>query len=62
MHQGRHKSFPVEADEYSDQVVRYVERNALRSNLVAKAEAWQWGRADQFLKMRIVGDASYNEN
>jgi putative transposase len=41
-YQGRFKSFPVETDAYFYQVVRYVERNALRANLVARAEAWPW--------------------
>jgi putative transposase len=50
LYQGRYKSFPVETDEYFYQVVRYVERNALRANLVARAEAWCWsslGRANR---------------
>ena len=42
VYQGRFKSFPVETDEHFYQVVRYVERNALRANLVSQAEAWQW--------------------
>ena len=42
LYQGRYKSFPVETEDYFYRVVRYVERNALRANLVAKAEAWQW--------------------
>lgn len=42
VYQGRYKSFPVETDEYFYQVVRYVERNALRANLVKRAEQWQW--------------------
>jgi putative transposase len=42
LYQGRYKSFPVESDEHFYQVVRYVERNALRANLVAQAEAWRW--------------------
>ena len=40
--QGRFKSFPVEANDYFHQVMRYVERNALRANLVERAEDWQW--------------------
>jgi putative transposase len=32
----------VETEEYFYQVVRYVERNALRANLVERAEAWPW--------------------
>ena len=42
VYQGRFKSFPVETDEYFYQLVRYVERNALRANLVERAEDWQW--------------------
>ena len=42
LYQGRFKSFPVQTDEYFYQVVRYVERNALRANLVASAEEWRW--------------------
>ena len=42
VHQGRFKSFPVESDDYIYQVARYVERNALRANLVDCAEDWQW--------------------
>ena len=42
VYQGRFKSFPVETDEYFSQVAHYVERNALRANLVERAEDWQW--------------------
>ncbi len=42
LYQGRHKSFPVETEGYFYQVVRYVERNALRANLVTRAEEWPW--------------------
>ncbi len=42
LYQGRYKSFPVQADDYFYQVVRYVERNALRANLVQRAEWWPW--------------------
>jgi putative transposase len=42
LYQGRYKSFPVECDDYFYQVVRYVERNALRANLVGRAELWPW--------------------
>lgn len=42
VYQGRFKSFPVETDDYFYQVVRYVERNALRANLVSTAEEWPW--------------------
>ena len=43
LYQGRYKSFPIQEDEHFYQVVRYVERNALRANLVERAEAWRWG-------------------
>jgi len=41
--QGRFKSFPVQDDEHFLTVCRYVERNALRANLVRRAEQWRWG-------------------
>ena len=43
LYQGRFKSFPIEADEHLLTVCRYVERNALRANLCARAEDWRWG-------------------
>ena len=43
LYQGRFKSFPVETDEHFYAVMRYVERNALRANLVERAEDWRWG-------------------
>lgn len=45
LYQGRYKSFPVQTNEYFLQVCRYVERNALRANLVPKAELWRWSSA-----------------
>lgn len=42
LYQGRYKCFPVETEDYFYQVVRYVERNALRANLVQRAEGWPW--------------------
>lgn len=53
LYQGRFKAFPVQADDHFYQLARYVERNALRANLVERAEAWPWsslggpGRADR---------------
>ena len=43
LYQGRFKSFPVQDDEHFLTVCRYVERNALRANLVRRAEDWRWG-------------------
>ncbi len=45
LYQGRFKSFPVQSDEYLLTVMRYVERNPLRANLVEQAEDWRWGSA-----------------
>ena len=42
LYQGRYKSFPVETDDHYLAVCRYVERNALRANLVDRAEKWRW--------------------
>jgi putative transposase len=42
LYQGRYKCFPVETEDYFYQVVRYVERNALRANVVERAESWRW--------------------
>src|SRR5262249_49494163 len=46
-YQGRFKSFPVEKDDHYVTLCRYVERNALRANLVERAEAWRWGSLAQ---------------
>jgi len=42
VYQGRFRSFPVEEDDYFLTVCRYVERNALRADLVSRAEDWRW--------------------
>ena len=41
--QGRFKTFAIQRDHHLLTVLRYVERNALASNLVGRAEEWQWG-------------------
>lgn len=43
LYQGRFKAFPIQTDDHFYTVVRYAERNALRANLVEKAEDWRWG-------------------
>ena len=43
LYQGRFKSFPVQDDQHLLTVMRYVERNALRTGLVEQAEDWRWG-------------------
>jgi putative transposase len=41
--QGRFKAFIVQEDHHLLTLMRYVERNALRANLVERAEDWRWG-------------------
>lgn len=50
LYQGRYKSFPVQNDEHFYQVVRYVERNALRADLVRRAENWRYSSLWRRLK------------
>lgn len=40
--QGRFKAFPIQDDGHLLTVLRYVERNPLRANLVARVEEWPW--------------------
>lgn len=47
LYQGRFKAFPVQTDHHFFTVVRYVERNPLRANLVNSAEAWRWSSLGQ---------------
>ena len=42
LYQGRFKSFVVQDGVHLLLVLRYVERNALRANMVARAEDWTW--------------------
>ncbi len=42
LYQGRYKSFIIAHDQHLLTVLRYVERNAKRANLVKNAEEWQW--------------------
>jgi len=42
VYEGRFGSFPVEVDEHFLTVARYMERNPLRANLVARAQDWAW--------------------
>jgi putative transposase len=42
LYRGRFKSFPIQEDEHLWTVLRYVERNPLRANLVQGPEAWRW--------------------
>ena len=45
LYQGRFKSFPVQKDEHFLQVMRYVERNALRANLASIAQNFHFSNS-----------------
>ena len=47
VYQGPYKAFPVTGELHFLQVCRYVERNALRAKLVARAEDWPWSSLAQ---------------
>src|SRR5262249_57764495 len=40
--EGRFQGLPVTDDDHLVRVLRYVERNALRAELVSRAEDWKW--------------------
>ncbi|OGG44152.1 hypothetical protein A2841_00400 [Candidatus Kaiserbacteria bacterium RIFCSPHIGHO2_01_FULL_48_10] len=42
LYQGRYKSFLCQTDSHFLTLVRYVERNAKKANLVRRAESWKW--------------------
>lgn len=50
VYQGRFKSFPIQEGEHFYTVARYVERNALRANLVRRADEWRWGSLYRWLR------------
>jgi len=52
LYQGRFKAFPIQEDDHLYAVLRYVERNALRAGLCARAEDWRWSS----LAHRRAGD------
>ena len=43
LYQGRYKSFLCETDGHFLVLVRYVEQNPKKANLVQKVEDWRWG-------------------
>ena len=54
LYQGRFKSFPIQEDDHLLAVLRYVERNPLRANLVRSAGEWRWSS----LWHRVHGDSA----
>jgi len=57
VYQGRFKSFPVQDDDHFYTVARYVERNALRSGLVRRAEQWRWGSLSRWQRGSVEDKA-----
>lgn len=45
LYQGRYKSFLVDEENYLLAVIKYVERNAVRAELIHSCEDWKWGSA-----------------
>jgi putative transposase len=65
--QGRFKAFPIQQDEHLLTVLRYVERNPVRANLVQRAEQWAWSSAAMWRKKELpawlhVGPVRYEGN
>ena len=50
--QGRFKAFPTQDDDHLITLVRDVERNPLRANLVKRAEDWPWSSLGASLDSR----------
>jgi len=59
LYQGRYKSFPVRSDEHYLVALRYVERNALRAKLSARAEDWAW--SSLHTRVNDPGDSELRE-
>jgi putative transposase len=52
--QGRFKAFPIQEDLHLLTVLRYIERNPLRADLVERAEDWPWSSLRHWLKPERV--------
>jgi putative transposase len=53
--QVRFKAFLIQQDHHLLTVMRYVERNALRANLVERAEDWKWGQPGLAIRAHFAG-------
>jgi putative transposase len=54
LYQGAYKSFPIEEDKHLIDVIRYVEQNPVRANLVPRAQDWRW--SSLFRRQRGSGE------
>jgi len=52
--QGRFRAFPIQENDHLLTVLRYVERNPLRANLVTRAEDWPWSSLPERLVPPLV--------
>jgi putative transposase len=48
--QGRFKAFPIQDDDHLAAVLRYVECNPLRAELVKRAEDWRWSSLPDWIR------------
>ena len=61
--QGRFKDFPIQNDDYLCTVIRYVERNPVRSGLVRSAVEWRWSSLYERVtkSYRLISDKMFVE-
>lgn len=52
--QGSFKAFPIEHDDHLRTVIRYIEGNPLRANLVERAEQWPWSSLPVWLNPPLL--------
>jgi putative transposase len=48
--QGRFRAFPIQENDHLLAVLRYVERNPLRAQMVSRAEEWPWSSLREWLQ------------
>ena len=56
LYQGRFRSFPVQSEQYYISLIRYIEQNPVRAELVTLAWEWKWSSA----WLRENADQDYN--
>ena len=52
--QGRFRAFPIQDDGHLLAVLRYVERNPVRAELVSHAEDWRWSSAPHWARRECL--------
>lgn len=57
VYQGRYRAFAIRSSLHYFNVMRYVEANPLRANLVSRAENWEWSSLHERLREpRLICD------